>query len=191
MQRISLLLNVLSKQSINLPLFDNVNRPLNFGERKQDLWNDRCDYLQIDELNNINWVGHKMTVLQLNICGAVSKRSDFTSLLDNCKKTKYGYRYYTLMLNFLSDIKSVLFKIPNYNLISRPCKHKNGGGFAILVADEIKYQIWVDLILSNNKNFELIFIEIICKNQKNIIMGSLYRPLKNQKQNFLILIVNY
>ena len=75
-----------SKQSINPRLFDNLNRPPSFGERNQDLWNDKCDYLQIDELKNINRVGHNMTVLLLNICGAVSKRSDLISLLDNCKK---------------------------------------------------------------------------------------------------------
>ena len=28
---------------------------------------------------------------------------------------------------FLSDIKNVVFKIPNYNLISRPCKHTKEG----------------------------------------------------------------
>ena len=43
-----------SKQSINPLLFDNLNRPLSFGERNGDLWNDKCHYLQIDELNNIN-----------------------------------------------------------------------------------------------------------------------------------------
>ena len=40
---------------------------------------------------------------------------------------------------FLSDVKNVLVKIPNYTSISRPYKHKNGGGIAILVNDKIKH----------------------------------------------------
>ena len=95
-----------SKQSINPPLFENLNRPLSFGERNWDLWNEKGDYLQIDELNNTNLVGHNITVLQLNICGAVSERSDLISLLDNCIKTKYGYMYYILLWNFFIRYKN-------------------------------------------------------------------------------------
>ena len=68
-----------------------------------------------------------MTVLQLNICGAVSKKSDLISLLDNCKKQNMDIDIILLCKTFLSDIKDVLFKIPNYNLISRLCKHKKEG----------------------------------------------------------------
>ena len=65
----------------------------------------------------------------------------------------------------LSDVKNVLFKISNYTLISRPCKHKKGGGVAILVNDKIKYQIREDIILKDNKNLESVFIEMTCKNK--------------------------
>ena len=68
-----------------------------------------------------------MTVLQLNICGAVSKRSDLISLLDNCKKQNMDIDIVILCETFLPDTKNVLFKIPNYNLISRPYKHKKKG----------------------------------------------------------------
>ena len=86
MHRISLLLNVLFKTFNQSPLFDNLNRPLSFNDSNQNLWNDNCDYVQVDELKDINWTGHNMTVLQLNICGGVSKKSDLINLLDNCKK---------------------------------------------------------------------------------------------------------
>ena len=62
-----------SKHSVDTPLFDNLNRLLSFGESNQNLWNDKCDYLQIDDLNDLNPTCHNLIVLQLNICGAVSK----------------------------------------------------------------------------------------------------------------------
>ena len=37
-------------------------------------------------LKDINETDHNMTVLQLNIYGAVSKKSDYINALDNCKK---------------------------------------------------------------------------------------------------------
>ena len=71
-----------------------------------------------------------------------------------------------LCKTILSDVKNVLFKIPNYTLISRPYKHKKGGGIAILVNDKIKHQIRKDLTISENKNFESVFIEMTCKKKK-------------------------
>ena len=56
-----------SKHSTNPPLFDNLNRPLSFTDSNQNLWNDKCDYVQVDKLKDINQTGHNMVVLQLNI----------------------------------------------------------------------------------------------------------------------------
>ena len=56
-----------------------------------------------------------MTVLQLDICGAVSKKSDLISLLDNCGKQNMDIDIILLFETFLSDIKNVLFKIPNFD----------------------------------------------------------------------------
>ena len=86
---------------------------------------------------------------------------------------------------FLSDRKNALFTIPNYNLISRLHIYKKGGGVAILVNMKIKYLTQEDLILTENKNYESVIIEIISKNPKHIIMGSLYRPPNTSETEFL------
>ena len=40
-------------------------------------------------------------------------------------------------------------------------------------------------MLTENKNFELVFTELISTNQKNIIMDSLYRPPNTSETEFL------
>ena len=46
------------------------------------------------------------------------------------------------------------------------CTYKKGGGVAILLNKKIKYLSQEDLILTENKNLESVFNEIISKNQK-------------------------
>ena len=65
-----------STHSIDIPLFGNVNTPLSFRETNQNLWNDKCEYLQIEDINNLNPACHNLIVLQLNICGTVSKNQN-------------------------------------------------------------------------------------------------------------------
>ena len=52
-----------------------------------------------------------MTVLQLDIFGAVSKRSDLIGLLDNCKKQNMDIDIIFLCETFLSDIKMYYLNI--------------------------------------------------------------------------------
>ena len=95
-----------SKHSTDPPLFDNLNRPHSFSDSNWNLWNDNCDYVQVDELKDINQTANNMTVLQLNICGAVSKKSDLINLLDNCKKQNMEIDIILLCETFLSDRKN-------------------------------------------------------------------------------------
>ena len=99
------------------------------------------------------------------------------------KKTEYGNRHNTPMWKFSIRQKNVLFTIPNYNLVSRPCIYKKGGGVTILVHKKIKYLTQEDLILTEN-NFELVFIEIISNNQK-YNNGLPIRPPNTSETEFL------
>ena len=114
------------------------------------------------------------------------KKSDLINLLDNCRKQNMEIDIILLCETIYYLLLCVLFTIPNYNLILRPHIYKKGGGIAILVNRKIKYLTQEDLILTENRNFESVFIEIIFKIQKNIIMGSLYRPPNTSETEFLI-----
>ena len=58
--------------------------------------------------------------------------------------------------HFYQTSKLYYLKSWYYMLISRPQKHKKGGGVAILVNNKIKHQIREDLTISENKNFESV-----------------------------------
>ena len=48
-----LLIMCFSKQEIPT-LFDNLERPLDFSSIDHSLWNDKCDYYEVDEIQNLN-----------------------------------------------------------------------------------------------------------------------------------------
>ena len=53
---------------------------------------------------------------------------------------------------------------------------KGGGGTGILVREEIMYKVQTDLCPIVADTIESTFIEIVAKNRKSIIIGSLYKP---------------
>ena len=70
-------------------------------------------------------------------------------------------------------------------LISREITNKNGGGICILVNDRLNYIEKQYLDIFNSKIFESCFIEITCKNERNVIVGSLYRSRGASEVEFL------
>ena len=56
------------------------------------------------------------------------------------------------------------------------CVNRRGGGTGILVREEIMYNVRVDLCPTVEGTIESTFIEIIAKNRKPIVVGSLYKP---------------
>ena len=46
---------------------DTLNRPHNLDELDSSLWNDKCDYVDIDMCSNLNPNNYNQLVMQLNI----------------------------------------------------------------------------------------------------------------------------
>ena len=55
-----------SKQEIPT-VFDNLERPLDLSSTDHSLWNDKCDYYEVNEILNLNPNNKNLTILQLNI----------------------------------------------------------------------------------------------------------------------------
>ena len=58
-------------------------------------------------------------------------------------------------------------------------KHRSlskGGGVAIVVKNGISFRRRHDLDVFKEKSIELVFIKILAKNGKHIIVGSMFRP---------------
>ena len=48
-------------------LLDKLGHPIEIGNQSESLWNDKCDYLNINECTNLNPSNYNMNILQLNI----------------------------------------------------------------------------------------------------------------------------
>ena len=64
-------------------------------------------------------------------------------------------------------------------------KEIKGGGVSILVRDGIAYRRRQDLDVFEELHTESIFIEVKCRNGKQIIFGSMYKPLNTNNEQFV------
>ena len=57
-------------------LFDNLGRPLDLNSIDRGLWNDKCDYVESQDIRNFNQTGNNLVVLQLNIRSLLGKHCE-------------------------------------------------------------------------------------------------------------------
>ena len=74
---------------------DELDRSLDFTELDSALWNDKCDYIELDKCHNLNLNDYNLIILQLNI-----QRIENNMNSNNCKeiqKEKIKSGYYPIM----------------------------------------------------------------------------------------------
>ena len=117
---------------------------------------DNCDYVY--KLNNFN--NEDFVVLQLNIKGITSKRSQLIDLIDTSIVGKIP-DIVLLSETWLSPF-SLDFSIPGYEFFHRCRLNKRGGGVAILVSQKIRCKLRPDLESKMHEN-ECITLDITLK----------------------------
>ena len=143
---------------------------------------DRCDYVDHDQLKELKPCNSSLFVLQLNCRGIKSKLDEIEDLLVELKEPdvfilsetwlKEGEERYV-------DIKGYI-----YEVIIR--KHKKGGGVGFLIKDRLIYKTRPDLIKNcQHDSYENSFIELKGSSY-NTIIGSLYRPPNTDVEKFLV-----
>ena len=70
-----------SKQDVKL--FDNLNWPLEFNSINRNLWNDKCDYMDLENCKNLNPNNYNLVVMQHNIRSILSNQSSLKNLINN------------------------------------------------------------------------------------------------------------
>ena len=133
----------------------------------KSLWSDKCDYLDLDNIANLNPNGYNFVVLQLNIRGLLSNQMKLCILLNNLKAKESQVDVILLCETHLNKFTTQLVNIPGYTLVSRSLS--KGGGTSILVRSEIPYTRRCDLEKNYEKELESTYIEITAKNGK--LMG--------------------
>ena len=65
---------------------DVLNRPQDFTEVDETLWNDKCDYLDLDSCSNLNPNNYNLIALQLNICSLLAHQHEPKQLIRTTEK---------------------------------------------------------------------------------------------------------
>ena len=86
--------------------------------------------------------------------------------------TKYAGEKYSLKgLNFPPAIN---IDIEGYSIEQTPTEASCGGAL-LYIANKFQYKTRPDLLIYKTKSLESIFIEILCQNQQNIVVGCIYK----------------
>ena len=55
---------------------DELHRPLNLEHLNPTLWNDKCDYIDLESCTNLNPENYNLLVLQHNIRGLIGNQDE-------------------------------------------------------------------------------------------------------------------
>ena len=157
------------------------------------LWNDKCDYIELDECNNLNPNNYNLIVMHLNIRSVLCHQQELCQLIRSTEKKNSRIDVILLCETFLSSKTKSMVNIPGFSHICNYRKSKKGGGLSILLHEGIPYKHRSDLDIFEEGLTESVFIEIRSKNGKQIIVGSMYKPPNvniDQYSNNLSTIVN-
>ena len=55
---------------------DAFSRPQDYGELNNELWNDKCDYMDLKECTNLNPNNYNLIVMHLNICSLLAHQQE-------------------------------------------------------------------------------------------------------------------
>ena len=165
--------------------YDELERPLNLDSIDENLWNDKCDYIDPNSCTNLNPNDYNLFVLQLNIRSILSKQTELKQLLHTLENKNSRVDIVLLCETFLNAKTTKLVNIPNYTLISNHRLNRKGGGSCILIRNGITFKLRKDLDHNEQKVIESTYIEINAKDGKRIVVGSLYRPPNSPPVEFI------
>ena len=139
---------------------------------------DNCDYVY--SLNDV--CKNNLVVIQLNIRGISSKRSQLNHLIDSTVKEKCP-NIVLLSKTWLTPF-SPEFSIPGFTFFHRCRQDKKGGGVGVLILEKIRCKLRSDLSSDMVEN-GCITLDITLHNGKHCLVSSMYRPPNSNGQTFL------
>ena len=82
--------NIIQLTMANTEIYDNLEDSLHRSRDLQELdnalWNDKCDYMDIENCANLNPNNYNLIVLQLNIHSLLSHQHDLSQLITTTEK---------------------------------------------------------------------------------------------------------
>ena len=166
-------------------LEDSLYSSRDLSELDNTLWNDNCDYVDIENYTDLNPNNLNLIVLHLNIHSLLSHQQELNQLIRKTEKKNSKIDIILLCETFLSKNTHNMVNVNGFTHMCNYRKEKKGGGVSILVRDGIAYRRRQDLDVFQEGHTESIFIEVKCRNGKQIIFGSMYKPLNTNNEQFI------
>ena len=121
------------KTGMNSDIFDELNRPLNYDELDNTLWNDKCDYVEIEGTTDLNPNNYNLAILQLSIRSMLAHQQELRQLLSELANRNSRINAVLLCKTFLLKNTANMYNIPGYNHLFNYRKECKGGGVSILL----------------------------------------------------------
>ena len=113
-----------------------------------------------------------------------SLNKNFDQFHDFIKELKFNSLVIGVSETWLKDTPSPLLSIEGFSLFTNNRTEKRGGGVGFYVSDYLKAEVIKELSIIT-EHVEAIFIEIHVPDQKNFVVGEIYRPPNSSPSIFL------
>ena len=146
--------------------------------------NNFTKYFTIKDLNSaFNDIDNPFSLFHLNINSFSFHYDELESLIS---KSKNDFQIIGISKNRLKRTQETTKNIylKNYNIEHVPTESSNGG-VLLYIKKASNYNLRPDLMIYKNRELESVFIEIIQKNFKNIVVGCIYRHPCMQQSEFI------
>ena len=161
--------------------FQNDNLEFNFDSNDSTTQAISQYYTEDQFISNFLLNDKEFSMLHLNIRSA---NKNFDSLRVLIEGFNYNCSVIGLSETWFSDHSPSLVSLPDYNLVVNNRPDKAGGGVGMFISRQFEYEVRNELTFMNS-NIETIFVEIIIPGNKNIIIGTFYRPPRSNSNDFL------
>ena len=169
----------------DVKLFDNLNWPLELDSINRNLWNDKCNYMDLEDCKNLNLNNYNLVVMQHNIHSVLSNQCDLKNLLNNLSLKNSKVDIILLCETHLSKQTVGFVNIPNYTQVANYRSTHKGGGTSILIRNDIPFKRRHDLKTFIEKEIKSTYIKIAAKNGKQFIVGSLHHSPNTPEEPLL------
>ena len=133
-----------------------------------------CKYYDVNDFSNLDLGSNNFSLFHLNIASLSKHFDELRALLG---QPGLGFSIIGITeTGFQNNIPLINCDLPGYNYAHTPTKGDKGGALLYISAN-LQYTECVDLdnIAYKDKELESKFVEIIQVNDKNIIVGCIYR----------------
>ena len=113
-----------------------------------------------------------------------SLNKNFDQLRDFLNELKFNSSVIGVSETWLKDTPSPLFSVEGFSLFTNNRTEKRGGGVGFYVSDNLKAKVIEELSIKS-EDIEAIFIDMYVPDQKNFVVGEIYRPPNSSPSKFL------